>query len=103
MGQLDARSAATTEPKLPDEMGIWTDGGETIWLPKALYPKRSDAIRFAMEQFGCGFTDLRCLSRWMRYQPFTAYNLDGSVSWSEDEWCECGKDDAGAFQVWKLT
>lgn len=87
----------------PDHMGIWTDSGDVVWLPRSFYPKRNDAIKWGMEQFGCGFLDIRCHARWMRYEPFVARKLDGSVAWQKDEWYECSEADPGAFKVWKLS
>lgn len=88
--------------KRPDEMGIWSDGGDIIWLDRDQYPKRYDAIKFALEHWCCDFIDVRCVVRWMRYEPFVAHKLDGSVAWSEDQWYECEKDEPGAFKVWRL-
>lgn len=83
-------------------MGVWSDGGELVWLPRSLYPKRQAAIMWAMEQWSCGFTEVRCRSRSMRYEPFVARAPDGSVAWSEDQWYECEEDTPGAFRVWRL-
>ncbi len=89
-------------PHEPDEMGVWAEDGELVWLPRSRYPKRIDAIRWAMSEWQCDFLSVRALARWARWQPFTARALDGSVAWSEDEWWECAKDAPGAFQVWRL-
>lgn len=86
----------------PDDMGIWSEDGE-IWLPRSRYPKRSAAIQFAMREWSVTFTEVSCWARWMRYEPFTAHNLDGSVAWTEDRWYECGRDEPGAFPVWRLS
>lgn len=83
---------ARTLPKEPDAMGVWSDEDATVWLPRSLYPKRIEAIRWAMEQWSCRFLDVRCLSRWMRFQ---------ARDW-EEWWIECGRDEPGAFRVWRL-
>lgn len=92
--------------KRPDHMGVWDEDADTIWLPREHYPKRIDAIRFAMEQWYCALPDVRCRSRWMRYQPrvVAGYTLDGYTDpgYSEDQWWECEKNDPNAFQVWRL-
>jgi hypothetical protein len=86
----------------PDEMGVWNEDGDLVWLPRSLYPKRIDAILWTMRQWGCSFGEVRCLSRWMRYEPHVARNGDGSIAWQEDRWWECPKDAPGAFRAWKL-
>lgn len=87
---------------LPDEMGVWAEDGELIWLALAHYPKRIDAIQWAMKEWTCSLPEVRCRKRFLTYDPFTAYNLDGSVAWTEDGWRECEKDAAGAFPAWRL-
>ncbi len=89
-------------PHEPDEMGIWNEDGDTIWLPRSLYPTRWAAIKWAMDQWTCSFLEVRCVVRWMRWTPFVARALDGSVAWSEDQWFECKPDDPSAFKVWRL-
>ena len=89
-------------PHEPDQMGVWDEDAETIWLPVTHYPKRIDAIRFVMHEWAVPLPEVRCRVRWMAYKPFTAYNLDGSVAWSEDQWFECEKTEPGAFKVWRL-
>lgn len=88
--------------KEPDEMGVWSDSGELVWLPRSLYPKRISAIVWAMETWTCGFTEVRCRARWMRYEPWISRELDGSIAWSEDQWHECEENAPGAFRVWRL-
>lgn len=75
----------------PDGMGVWSDYGE-VWLPRSAYPKRSDAIRWALDMWSCHFLDVRCLSRWMVFRP---------RDW-EEWWEECEPDTPGAFRVWRL-
>ena len=87
-----SESAATVDLHEPDEMGVHDEYSDAIWLPRSLYPKRIDAIRWAMDFNSCAFLDVRCLSRWMRYTP------EGG----EDLWTECDPSDAGAFRVWRL-
>jgi len=94
--------------KLPDEMGVWQDDDSVIWLPRHHYPKRIDAIRWAMDQWACHFLDVRCLSRFMQYtphvQPTVTYDNGATTypGWSEDRWTECDKDEPAAFAVWRL-
>ena len=95
-------AAECPTPHEPDHMGVWADDCELVWLPRSIYPKRIDAIRWAMDEWSCDFLEVRALARWMRWQPFSAHNLDGSVAWSEDQWYECEKDALGAFRVWRL-
>lgn len=91
---------AVVEPKLPDAMGVWSEYGE-VWLPRALYPRRWDAIKFALDHWGADhFLDVRCLSRWMRYAPNEA--PPNEADYPVDYWIECGKDAPGAFRVWRL-
>ena len=98
--------APTLEDKRPDEMGVWCDDDETIWLPREHYPKRSQAIRWAVDQWTCDWLDVRCLSRWMRYTPRVVgpFDLDGFTDpgYTEDLWSECAKDEPNAFRVWRL-
>lgn len=91
MPDQEARSAATVEPRLPDDMGIHSDDG-TIWLAAAHYPKRHDARRWYMDFAGAHFLDVSVTVAWMRYEP-----LDG-----EDYWVGCQADAPGAFKVWQL-
>jgi len=90
----------------PDEMGVWDEGSDTIWLPRSRYPKRSQAIQWALHQWGCDWLDVRCRSRWMRYTPrvVEGYTLDGHTDpgWTEELWSECDKDEPNAFRVWRL-
>lgn len=95
-------TAATVEPKLPDHMGVWSDGGEIVWLPRALYANRHAARKFAMDEWGCGFLGVYITTTWMRYEEFVARHGDGSVAWQEDRWFECDGHDPGAFKVWRL-
>lgn len=89
-------------PHEPDSMGVWAEDGELVWLPRSVYPTRYDAVRWAMGEWTCEFLSVRALARWMRYKPYVARNLDGSVAWREDQWYECEKDAPGAFRVWRL-
>ena len=92
--------------KEPDEMGVWSDDDAWIWLPRSLYPKRNDAVKWAMKQWSCHFLDVRCLSRWMVYDPriVPPFTLDGHTDpgFTEDLWSECDKATPGAFRVWRL-
>jgi hypothetical protein len=76
------------------DMGIWSDDG-TIWLPKALYPTRSEAKMWYAEQMTCDYIDVRCRTRWMRVEPDPDYR-DMPYVISE-------KDAEGAFECWELT
>ena len=94
-------TSSTIEPHLPDSMGIWSEDGE-VWLAKEHYPKRSQAIMFAMKHFGCGFIEVRCRSRWMRYDPQEyPESVEPLVFITEDFWVECDKDHPAAFPVWR--
>ena len=99
-------AAETLPDKRPDEMGVWDEGSDMIWLPREHYAKRSLAIKWAMDQWSCAWLDVRCLSRWMRYTPHVnpGYTLDGytDLGYTEDLWSECAKDEPDAFQVWRL-
>ena len=91
-----------TMVKLPDAMGVWSDGGDVVWLPREHYPTRMEAIRWAMREWAVTLPEVRCRSRWLRYEPHVARNADGSVAWAEDYWIECAKDEPGAFPGWRL-
>ena len=95
------------EPHEPDEMGVWSDGGDIVWLPRSQYPKRIAAIRWAMDQWGVTLPEVACLSRWLRYEPhvvggFTREDGTDDPGWSEDRWYECEQDALGAFRAWRL-
>lgn len=94
-------------PHEPDAMGVWSEDDELIWLPRSVYERRIDAIRWAMDQWQVSLPEVRCRSRWMRYTPFVARGYtrdDGTVDpgWSEDRWSECDRSEPGAFRVWRL-
>ncbi|MCR4338586.1 MAG: hypothetical protein NUW01_01730, partial [Gemmatimonadaceae bacterium] len=93
---------AVPEIREPDEMGVWGEWDDTVWLPRSRYPRRIDAIRWAMQQWDVALPEVSCLSRWMRYEPHVERDSDGSVLWEEDRWWECDKDLSGAFRVWRL-
>jgi hypothetical protein len=79
-------------------MGVWSDVDALVWLPRSHYPRRSDAIRFALDTIGyVHWTDVRCLSRWMRWDPSERPD-DARGDW----WVECKSDASGAFRVWRL-
>ena len=89
----DASSAARVLTKQPDHMGAWSDGGDIVWLPRSLYPKRSGAIKWAVDEFDAMWTDVRCTTVWMRYEP------EGG----EDFWREVEDGFApDAFRAWRL-
>lgn len=94
--------SVVVEDKRPDEMGVWSDGGETVWLSRDLYPKRSGAIQWAVNQWLCDWTEVSCLSRWMRYTPHIARDAEGNELWRDDLWSECEGTDERAFSVWRL-
>jgi hypothetical protein len=79
-------------------MGVWEECGDTVWLPRSLYTKRSDAVKWATQEWGVHWLEVRCLSRWMRYTPYVFTDPD----YIEDQWSECQRDDPGAFRVWRL-
>ena len=39
-GETDAPSKAALDLHEPDEMGVWSDSADIVWLPRSLYPKR---------------------------------------------------------------
>lgn len=94
--------------KEPDAMGAWSESGDTVWLPRSLYPKRSGAIAWAVKEWGVTWPEVRCTTVWMRYEPFVARGYtrdDGTVDpgWSEDHWYECEDGNVpGAFRAWRL-
>lgn len=99
--------SAAVEIKIPDRMGVWSEYDETIWLPREHYPTRWDAIKFAMQEWGTHhLPDVRCLSRYMRYDPHVVepFEWDGrkDPGYTEDLWIECSGNDEGAFRVWRL-
>lgn len=79
----------------PDHMGVWTDAGDTVWLPRSLYPERSQAMTWAMREWSCLYLEVRCLARWMRWDSRPR-------DYPVDLWVECEKGDDGAFRVWRL-
>jgi hypothetical protein len=82
-------------------MGVWAEDGAVVWLPRSLYPKRIEAIRWAMHEWGVTLPEVSCLSRWMRYEPLMVD--DFSPGWTDDNWfSECDKDQPGACRVWRL-
>jgi len=78
-------------------MGVHDEYTDVIWLPRSLYPKRSAAIRWLMDWNVCAFTEVRCLSRWMRYTP--QQEDDEGIT---ELWTECYPYEPGAFRVWRL-
>ena len=72
-------------------MGAWGDNG-VVWLPWSRYPKRGDAIGWAVAEWEVHWTDARCLSRQMVQRP----------RGGEDFWAECEPDTPGAFRAWRL-
>jgi hypothetical protein len=86
--------AATVEPHLPDPtMGIWTDGGDIVWLPLRYYPNRLGAFRFAKTEWGADPREVFVTREWMRF--------DGLVD-EEERWVACEGDAPGAFACWRL-
>lgn len=81
------------------DMGIWSDDG-TVWLPKALYPKRSEAKMFAVREWPASYIDVRCRTRWMRHAPDAP---EAAYSEYEHYYVMCSKDDEGAFECWEIT
>lgn len=92
---------SATLDKRPDAMGVWAEEGDTVWLPREHYPKRSSAIAWAVAGWGVAWPEVRCLSRHMRYTPEVHLYPDGS-GWSDDLWSECDRNEPGAFPVWRL-
>ena len=88
--------SAPNRPSVLDvlDMGIWSDDG-TVWLPKELYPKRTEAKMFAVEHLSHSYIDVRVRSRWMRCEPNPEI---------EDMPYEVSSPDAeGAFECWEIT
>lgn len=88
--------------KIPDHMGAWSDDDERIWLPKLHYPTRHDARKFVMTEWELTFTEVRVLSRWMRYTPREYPDLD-NTTYIEDWWSLCDPDAPNAFPVWECS
>jgi len=93
---------------IPDEMGAWEEDGARAWLPKLHYPTRHDARKFWMEQTDLSFTEIRVVSRYMKYTPRQFPNtklVDGEWvedgTYDEDHWTLCDASDEGAFPVWE--
>jgi hypothetical protein len=80
------------EVRLPDEMGVWSDGGDVVWLPTRYYPSRRGAFRFAREHWQATPRDVYVTHTWMRFQP---------REW-EERWVECEGDERGAFACWRI-
>src|ERR1044072_8646227 len=100
MPDRHAVPAPSTDPAYeprPDHMGVWSESGDLIWLPREHYPKHSDAIAFAVAEWGATWIEVRCRARFMRYDPYIAYHADGSEAWRDDLWSECPHDSRGAF------
>lgn len=81
---------------IPDhlDMGIWADDGETIWLPKELYPTRNKAKMFAVNECGVFYSDIRVRSQWMCFLPSEP---------PEIAFVRCTADDPEAFECWEIT
>lgn len=94
-GRERLRDAAIA-PRLPDHMGIWSDGGDIVWLPLALYPNRLGAFRFAREEWDASPRDVYVTRVWMRFDTDDP----------EERWVECTSDEPGnepgAFLCWRL-
>lgn len=83
----------------PDRMGVWRENGETIWLPRSLYPTRASARTFCLSEadWPCAWIEVRVLARWMRHAP----ERDEWNEYGGEYWIECGRDEPGAFRVWR--
>ena len=75
------------------DMGIWEDGGTTVWLPRKLWPTRVDAKRFALLELDHHWVDTRLRLVMMRATDDQA---------REVFYERCGRDDPGAFECWEL-
>lgn len=84
---------AANAQRLPDEMGIWSDGGDQVWLPLRYYPNRLGAYRFARENWQAHPRDIFVTRTWMRFDA----EIDG-----EERWVECDGHAPGAFKCWQL-
>lgn len=76
------------------DMGIWSSDGDRVWLPKALFPTRNDAKRFAVENCEASWIDVRVRTRWMVSAPHGP--LDDFPYHLTDA------DDEGAFECWEI-
>ncbi len=47
------------------DMGIWSDDNTLVWLPKAIYPSRNDAKRFAVQELEHTWIEVRVRTVWM--------------------------------------
>ena len=74
-------------------MGIWSDDG-TVWLPKALYPTRTEAKMFAVENCSATYIDVRVRSRFMRYEVTAPSELAYEM---------CAPNAPDAFECWEVT
>jgi hypothetical protein len=77
------------------KMGIWSEDGDRVWLPKELFPTRSDAKRFAVMYCEATWIDVRVRTRWMAYAPHSAFD--------DYPYHLTDKDDEGAFACWEIT
>lgn len=76
------------------DMGIWADDGR-VWLPKALYPKRTAAKKFAVAECGQTYIDVRVKTVFMRDAASSAFD--------EYPYVTCEADEPGAFEVWEIA
>lgn len=87
--------------KRPDHMGVWSDDGDPVWLPREHYPTRTEARYFAMRELDAMFMEVKVLSRWMRYDPHIAGTREEPLWW-DDLWVECDRSEPNAFPVWRV-
>jgi len=73
-------------------MGIWSDDG-IVWLPKQNFPTRNDAKRFAVNEMGHAWVEVRVRTCWMKPDPES----------SEGLYARSGQGEAGAFECWEVS
>ncbi len=81
-----------SEPDALLDMGIWSSSGDWVALPKAFFPARNDAKRFAVENCEAAWIDIRVKTTWMKDVAKSAF-CDFPYVFSE-------RDDPEAFECW---
>lgn len=92
----DPNTSQATPPWEGLDMGIWADDG-TVWLPKALYPARTDAKKWAVENCGVMWIDVRCRTVWMVFDPEAEDEERPYVRVLPDVWTE-----SEPFECWEI-
>lgn len=84
---------------LPDhlDMGIWSEGGDIVWMPKQFYPERNRVKQWAVaNDIVDHYIDVRVRTVWMHTRRG---ELDGLMG---DFYIKCPKDTEGSFECWEI-